>query len=53
MNGAFVIFKPEPVSHAKPSPEIVAKLANLRAEALARSKALIRKAPHVFKPSAH
>ena len=53
MNGAFVLFKPEPVSHAKPSPEIVAKLAKLRAEALARSQALMRKAPHVFKPTAH
>ena len=48
MNGAFVLFKPEPVSHAKPSPEILAKLAQLQAEALARAKELHRKAPHVF-----
>lgn len=53
MNGAFVPFKPEPVSHSRPSPEIAAKLAQLRAEALARSVALQRQAPHVFKPVAH
>lgn len=53
MNGAFVPFKPEPVSHSKPSTETVAKMAALRAEFLARSQAQQRQAPHVFKPSAH
>lgn len=53
MNGAFVPFKPEPVHHTRPSPEVAAKLAQLRAEALARSVALQRQAPHVFKPTAH
>lgn len=53
MNGAFVLFKPEPVSRAKPSPEVVAKLAQLRAEALARSQAQQRQAPQVFKPVSH
>lgn len=47
------LFVPEPVSHAKPSPEAVAKMAQLRAEALARAQALHRKAPHVFRPVAH
>lgn len=53
MNGAFVHFKPEPVNHAKPSPEVVAKLAALRAEFVARAQAQQRQAPHVFKPVAH
>ena len=53
MNGAFVPFKPEPVSHAKPSPEVAAKMVALRAEFLARAQELHRKAPHVFKPVAH
>jgi hypothetical protein len=50
MNGAFVPFVPEPVHHAKPSPEVAAKLAELRAQALARAKDQQRKAPHVFRP---
>lgn len=53
MNGAFELFKPEPVHHSKPSPEDAAKLAQLRAEALARAQAQYRQAPHVFKPVVH
>lgn len=53
MNGAFVPFKPGPVHHSKPSPEIAAKLAQLRAEALARAQAQQRQHPSVFKPLAH
>lgn len=53
MNGQHIKFVPEQIKAVKPSPEIVAKLAQLRAEALARSQALMRKAPHVFKPTAH
>ena len=47
------LFVPEPVSHAKPSPDVVSKLALLRAEALARAQVLHRKAPHVFRPVSH
>jgi hypothetical protein len=50
MNGAFVIFKPEPVSMARPSPELAARLQALRDEFHQRSQALIRKAPHIFRP---
>lgn len=53
MNGAFELFKPEPVHHSKPSPEDAAKLAQLRAEALARAQAQQRMHPSVFKPLKH
>lgn len=53
MNGAFELFKPEPVHHTRPTPENAAKLAQLRAEALARAQAQQRQAPHVFKPVSH
>ena len=53
MNGAFVVYRPEPVSNAKPSPEIAAKLAQLRAEFLVISVARQRQAPHVFRLAAH
>jgi hypothetical protein len=51
MNGAFDLFKPAPVCHSRPSPEIAAKLAQLRAEALARSSAQIARAPDTFRPA--
>ncbi len=51
MNGAFDLFKPEPLRACPPPPEIAAKLAQLRAEALERARAQIARAPDTFRPA--
>lgn len=50
MNGAFDLFKPEPVRACPPSPDVRAKLAQLRSEALERARALVARAPDTFRP---
>lgn len=42
------LFVPEPVKAVKAPPAIRERLAQLRAEAMARAKALSRTAPHLF-----